>query len=540
MLVAAQNWADSSYHHNDISSALDGYRKALEILPQVIWLGLNTTSRQTSLFLEESEHLSCLAATCAIQQGHLEEAVELLDLGRSIFWQQASSLRVGLEKLKQMEPELANELERVGRKLDADNFPGSLLHTEEHSVGVSSTEDVGKEHRRLVGEWEGLLDRVRQLPEFEHFLKPAPFRQLRRAAAGGHVIIINVSRYGIDALIFDDYHQIECVPLPDTDFDTLLKLASDIVVQRPVVASAARLQSYTNRYLKPALRAVWNDILIPIFHKIQLPLYGNSDEPKRRIWWYPTGPLTFIPIHAAGPGTGGIDTSRLIISSYITTLSSFLAQKTNRHTVMGRLKLLALSQPDTPGQESLPLALEEVEKVVQVVSSAGWQKEDIVRLNGSDATVDRVSGALNSCSWVHFVCHGIQHPASGMDSAFALQDGNLKLSQIASKRISTGQFAFLSACHTAAGLQGLPGEAMHLAGGLQFAGFPSVIATMWGISDIDAPTVASHTYEYLFRNGLQGCDPSEAATALNRAILRLREDPSVTVDRWAPFIHFGI
>ena len=81
---------------------------------------------------------------------------------------------------------------------------------------------------------------------------------------------------------------------------------------------------------------------------------------------------------------------------------------------------------------------------------------------------------------------------------------------------------------------------MHLAGGLQFTGFKSVIATMWGISDKDASIVASHTYEYLFRNGLQGCDPPQAATAFNRAVLHLRKDPKVTVDRWAPFIHFGL
>jgi CHAT domain-containing protein len=134
----------------------------------------------------------------------------------------------------------------------------------------------------------------------------------------------------------------------------------------------------------------------------------------------------------------------------------------------------------------------------------------------------------------------MQHPTSGMDSAFVLYNGRLELSDIASKSLSAGQFAFLSACHTAAGLKELPGEAMHLAGGLQFAGFPSVIATMWGISDDDAPIVAGHTYEYLFRNGLQGCSPSDAATALNYAVHRLREDPNVTVDRWASFIHFGI
>ena len=184
--------------------------------------------------------------------------------------------------------------------------------------------------------------------------------------------------------------------------------------------------------------------------------------------------------------------------------------------------------------------MEEVNTAVQMVSSAGWPKGDIVHLNGSDATVDRVSDALNLCSWLHFACHGMQHPTSAMNSAFALQNGDLKLIQIASKRLSAGRFAFLSACHTAAGLQRLPGEAMHLAGELQFAGFKSVIATMWGISDEDASIVASHTYEYLFRNGLQGCDPPQAATALNRAVLHLREDPKVTVDRWAPFIHFGL
>ena len=101
-------------------------------------------------------------------------------------------------------------------------------------------------------------------------------------------------------------------------------------------------------------------------------------------------------------------------------------------------------------------------------------------------------------------------------------------------------FAFLSACHAASGLKELPGEAMHLAAGIQFAGFPSVIATLWTIHDEDAQKIAGHTYQHLCQNGLQGLDPSKAATALNRAVLCLQGDPSVTMDRWAPFIHFGI
>jgi hypothetical protein len=34
--TAAQKWADLSYDHGDVSSALKGYRVALEILPKVV------------------------------------------------------------------------------------------------------------------------------------------------------------------------------------------------------------------------------------------------------------------------------------------------------------------------------------------------------------------------------------------------------------------------------------------------------------------------------------------------------------------------
>jgi tetratricopeptide (TPR) repeat protein len=282
-LLAARYWADLSYDNNDISSALDGYRTALEMLPKVAWLGLSATSRQDSLSQDESEHLGCLAATCAIRQGRFDEAVELLDLGRSVFWQQASSLRVELAELKEIDPELADELERVGQKLDVSNFSGWLLHTEEQNAEVDSTEDIGKQRRRLVGEWEVLLERVRRLPYFENFLKPAPFRQLCQAAAGGHVIIINVSGYGVDTLIFDDIHQIEHVPLPHTDMEQLSELAGELLSRRPTNASEARRRKYTSRYLMPTLRHAWNDIVVPIFNKIQVPLNGSSVAPERRV-----------------------------------------------------------------------------------------------------------------------------------------------------------------------------------------------------------------------------------------------------------------
>jgi CHAT domain-containing protein len=183
------------------------------------------------------------------------------------------------------------------------------------------------------------------------------------------------------------------------------------------------------------------------------------------------------------------------------------AQKRRKQVAMRGLKLLAVSQPNTSGLHPLPQSIVEVNKLedaahLAAVISDESSEPDILHLNGADATITHVLGALDLFSWVHFACHGSQHTSFGMKSAFALHEGQLELGEIASKNLPSAQFAFLSACHAAAGLKDLPGEAMHLAAGLQFAGFPSVIATMWSICDDDAPTVAEETYMYMFHNGL--------------------------------------
>jgi hypothetical protein len=71
---------------------MDGYCTALELLPKIAWLGFDTHSRHHRLLGEKSENIGPVAATCAIQLGHLKEAVELLDLGQSVFWQWVSLL----------------------------------------------------------------------------------------------------------------------------------------------------------------------------------------------------------------------------------------------------------------------------------------------------------------------------------------------------------------------------------------------------------------------------------------------------------------
>ena len=56
-------------------------------------------------------------------------------------------------------------------------------------------------HRQLAHEWEETVQKVRELPEFEHFLRRKPYSQLRQAAAVGPVVVLNASALRSDALI---------------------------------------------------------------------------------------------------------------------------------------------------------------------------------------------------------------------------------------------------------------------------------------------------------------------------------------------------
>ncbi|KAG1742803.1 hypothetical protein EDB19DRAFT_1700425 [Suillus lakei] len=58
-----------------------------------------------------------------------------------------------------------------------------------------------------------------------------------------------------------------------------------------------------------------------------------------------------------------------------------------------------------------------------------------------------------------------------------MRDKSLTLLNIVENNAPQAEFAFLSACHTAVGDEQTPDEVIHLAAGLQFSGFKSVIGT---------------------------------------------------------------
>jgi CHAT domain-containing protein len=262
-------------------------------------------------------------------------------------------------------------------------------------------------------------------------------------------------------------------------------------------------------------------------------LQPNPDALPR-IWWCATGPLAFLPIHAAGiygPELNESQLSNYVISSYTPTLSALL--ESNKFCVHTSFTLLSVIQSSAPGASFIPNTKQELE-YLQVHLSG---REHIV-LEGREGTKRQVTKGMEDCNWLHLACHGIQRPNEPTKSSLLLEDGRLTLEEIIKLDLPQAEFAFLSACQTTTGDESLSEEAVHIAGGMLLAGYRGVVATMWSIQDELAPGVTNEFYRYIME-GEERPDSRKAAEALHMSVQRLRKRPDVQLTDWVPFVHLG-
>jgi CHAT domain-containing protein len=140
--------------------------------------------------------------------------------------------------------------------------------------------------------------------------------------------------------------------------------------------------------------------------------------------------------------------------------------------------MVMIVQPEMPNNRklNLPYALEELSVIKKSVP------DDNVVVLGTEPeplSPKMVLDNLVDTSIVHFACHGKQSLDNPLKSCLILSGGDLELSQIIQQRMPNARLAFLSACETAMGDKKLPDETMHIAASMLFAGFPSVVGTMW-------------------------------------------------------------
>ena len=543
-LQAAQQWKMYARRH-DHGTTLTAYRTALELLQRALTVGHSLNTRHAFLTSSgEFQTLGVDAASYAIEQGDLNVAVELLEEGRAILWSQMRGFRTPLDDLERVNKTLAQRFRAVSHDLEV------LLTSSEHSLtNARMGEDIVFDHpkrtqvigtmmerlRRLSEEQEAIIDEIRTISGFEDFLRTPSFKNLLRAASEGPIIMLNHSVYRSDAVIILSNEEKPCVSVPlDREwFKDSEDLCNDLLRSR--YHRGVHSSEY-DETLRRAMKVLWDRVV----SKVTRELGELGIAKESRIWWCPTRFLALLPFHAAGPYETPDGVRYLLddyISSYTPTLKSLLVARAGARPASRRPKLLFV------GDTKLPSTKKErdcIRKRIRIGKS----------LLDREASGDSVLSVLRAVEWVHFACHGRLDKDKPFESAFALPGGQLTLLDIAKADLPKAEFAFLSACHTAEQSPKFAlDEALHLAAGMQFCGFRSVIGTMWQLLDRDGPLLAEAVYMHLMNDIGEG-EPrfKGAAAAVRGAELYLRSQKDWTDDgraeeiateRWVNLIHIG-
>lgn len=362
-------------------------------------------------------------------------------------------------------------------------------------------------------------------------------------ATGGRTIaIVNVSKHRCDALLVSD-GAVSVVPLPRLSHATLIRQAATFLwaVQRAQDPGCRPEERYkAHRVAVPGvLRWLWHSTVRPVLDSLGLTGPPANGMPWPRVWWCPTGMMSFLPLHAAGEhrslydGSAGDGALDRVVSSYTPTLRTLGVAAGRAAAVRapedGDLLVVA---PQTPGTPELPQVPHEMSKIRR-------HHPGSTSLLGAEATKERILVAIQQHSWFHFAGHGVQN-VEVADSAHLLPHDycgggqRIDLSDLGQLRLDKAQLAFLSACRTAVGQLTLADEHAHVAGLLQSVGFPHVIATQWTVRDGVAAAVSAEFYQAAARRG-RAFDPASALHAAMREVRRSHPEPYL----WAPFVHFG-
>ncbi|KAG1895828.1 CHAT domain-containing protein [Suillus fuscotomentosus] len=529
-IIQAHKWAVAAEQHGD-GSALEAYSTFFELLDAHLATRSSATSRrEAAAAFHYARSLPVDAASCAIRRNNLPRAVELVEQGRGQQWSLASRLRTPVEELESAKPTLARNYLELSKRV-SNAAQSSATVTDRAAADWEATE-----YRILTRQWEAAVAEIRDLPAFSRFLLPPSYEDLQVAARQGPVIILIASQYSCSAIIVPTLGDPHHVPLPSIGLADLTNLKDRFT--RAIRDSSRMNPGESRTDLIVLSRIIWDQIMLPIVNVLEHVL---KLKRRSRIWLCPTAAFTSIPLHAAHPFQTKADRSGkepcledLYICSYTPTLSALIrSRQLMKKRVPPSFVAIGQGQPGAGKGKALLAVDSELELVHKLVPATANR----TTISGNAATRAGALEALQQNTWVHLACHGKQDPKQPYDSHFVMRDEHLTLLDIMERHVPQAEFAFLSACHTAVGDEETPDEVIHLAAGIQFSGFKSVVGTLWEVDDSVAKHVVEAFYGYMFGDLKDGgvMDCTKAAWALNCATHAVKT--KVPLEQRMVFVH---
>lgn len=418
------------------------------------------------------------------------------------------------------------------RLLTGHPLPTSLAKYRERWNAVIRQITADHKNSSATAELRTLLGEIRMEPGEERFGKTPHVRELLGSVPDGHAVVVLIHpESGLPwgwrawALVVVD-GTVSALPLPREVNSESLSLARTLLNESTTVPEVE--SDDLSRWMMTGLE--W------LFQMVVAPVLSTIPESVDSICWVPTGEFVGLPLHVEGPWIDSQDVqedstavadrqkqrsmwldsscrferheveeawtalwtvvektrqdsrsvsfSRFRSSCHSSSLTALaLAEKssTDASASRGTTKLV-VACPQSPGTERLMGVELEAESVAK-------------RLGGSSPLLSpKVADLLHKqrgAQTLHFAGHATR-------DGLCCEDGTLTIRQIALAADSERDLAFLSACETH--VPSAQDPDVTVAGAMQIAGFPNVVATLAPVADDAALEVAMGFYKRMRAN----------------------------------------
>lgn len=533
-LDAAQAGANLAARCGETGRGLELYALAIDLLDSAAWRGIER--RDQERLLAQYAGLPSDAAAMAVTASQPETAVEFLERGRGVLLDRLLDDSADLARLNQIDSGRARQFENLRRDLDGIVMPD--LEADEFDLPLRPPEQESEADQRsaLARQLDDLVSEIRALAGCRDLFRSPSFPDMHAAIGTRSVAIINVSAYRCDALIVNP-DGVAITPLPGLTKQDAEHVAQFFRTRAKEAPRQDRAGQVAREELADRLTWLWDTMAEPILRDIGMTDAVSGEAQVPRLYWCPTGPAVFLPLHAAGyhsersqpaPRTVIDRTESVYIAKLRALAPHWPDQAVSQETSQPPL---IVSMPTTPGWPPLGNAEAEADHLLSIFPGAA-------HLSDGAATRDAVLAGMGSHCWFHFAVHGVTNDRTPVDGGLQLSDGRLTIRELAERRLPDARFTYLSACATYQGSPAIPDEAVTVGTALCIAGCQNVIAALWPVADDHTADFARRMYEHLVTagEGIPVLHPENSARALRETACALRNAQPDQPERWAAFV----
>lgn len=269
------------------------------------------------------------------------------------------------------------------------------------------------------------------------------------------------------------------------------------------------------------LRRGTNETLSQLYKSLFAPLEAMLSG--NRLIIIPHGALHYVPFHALADTTG-----YLIERFEISYAPSASVLKLCR----ARPNAARSANSKSKASEMVALGLEEIgtPSIGEEIDALGLLFPGAVMLTGASATRANLLRFAPRARFLHLASHGYFRRDNPMFSFLKLADSQLNFYSLLDLKLDA-EMVTLSACHTGVN-KVFPGDELHgLMRGFLYAGAPSVVASLWAVSDRSTAEFMREMYSHI----RSGATKRAALRAAQIAIKDAYGHPYY----WAPFVLMG-